>query len=192
MKGKLKKLYEKWKQVHLLKKVISIIALIVAVSTIIHMVFFAYSVYRTNQYAVIAIGILLAYLYPFFYEFVKEIRTKDKEIATIIETGSRDGVKEKLENFDFYTLPQFVANLLKQFSSLWIFVFLQVIFQQIPEFYDPKSEATMEVYVAFIIMALMICVSFYLVIGGNSLAVSTESFGKKRHVEYIMKVKKIS
>lgn len=192
MKGKLKKLYEKCKQVHLLKKVISIIALIVAVSTIIYLALFAYSVYRTNQYAVIAIGILLAYLYPFFYEFVKEIRTKDKKIATIIETGSRDGVKEKLENFDFYTLPQFVANLLKQFSSLWIFVFLQVIFQQIPEFYDPKSEATMEVYVTFIIMALMICVSFYLVIGGNSLAISTESFGKKRHVEYIMKVKKIS
>ena len=72
MKGKLKKLYEKCKQVHLLKKVISIIALIVAVSTIIYLALFAYSVYRTNQYAVIAIGILLAYLYPFFYEFVPE------------------------------------------------------------------------------------------------------------------------
>lgn len=181
----------RWKQINRVKKIISFLALIVAVCILIFMCVDTYNTWKENKYAAVAFGILMAYLFPVLYTFYREIKSKNKEILEIVKIGQKEIIEDKLMVFDYYTLPHFMADIFKQFSSLWVFVFLQTILMQIPEFSDPKAEATLEVYIGFIIMALMVCLSVYFTVAGCTLAISTESLTRKRHVKYIMKVKKI-
>lgn len=191
MKEHFRDFWLRWKQINKVKKIISILALGIAVWGVAYMCVDVYNIWQENRYAAVAFGVLLAYLFPVLYTFHREIKSKNKEILEIVKTGRKEIVEDKLMAFDYYTLPHFIADIFKQFSSLWVFVFLQTIFMQIPEFSDAKAEATMEVYIGFIIMALMVCLSVYFTVAGSSLAISTESFTRKRHVKYIMKVKKI-
>lgn len=172
-------------------KVISFFAIIIIVGLIIKMFLFMYETWKTNRFAIGGILIISTYIYPVLYSFFKEVKKKDEKIEKILMLQNEAEMQKKLEEFKFYTFPQFCAELLKQFSSLWVFIFVQIIFLQIPEFEDMRAVATMQIYWGFIISSVMMSLCFYFIVAARSLAISTESLSKKRHIKYVTSFKKL-
>lgn len=170
-------------------KIISFLAIVIIAGLIIKMFLFIYETWKTNRLAIGGILIIGTYLYPVLYSFFKEVKKKDKKIKKILMSENETEIAKKLEEFDFYTLPQFCAELLKQFSSLWVFIFVQIIFLQIPEFEDMRAVTTMQIYWGFIVGSVMISLCFYFIVAAHSLAISTESLSKKRHIKYVTSFK---
>ncbi len=67
--------------------------------------------------------------------------------------------------FEYYTLPHFMADVLKQFSTFWIFIFIQILFKDVPELVNWDSVATALVYKGIIGISLPICLGAF-AIGG--------------------------
>ena len=72
--------------------------------------------------------------------------------------------------FEYYTLPHFMADVLKQFSTFWIFIFIQILFKDVPELVNWDSVATALVYKGIIGISLPICLGAF-AIGGDRKSV---------------------
>lgn len=78
----------------------------------------------------------------------------------------------------------------KQFSSLWIFIFVQVLFIEVPELVTENSKAMMQAYWGVIELSLLICLSSFILCTSFSVAIISTSLTKNRHIKYILKIRK--
>lgn len=138
--------------------------------------------FKTN----ISLVVLLLYLYPPLYSFFTDIRKKDKEILEIIKNSETNELDYKLQSLEYYTVPQFLALILRHFSTFFIFIFVQLSFLEMSELVTINSMAMMQVYIWIIILSLVICSGAF----GLGMSFSEGiSFYKKGHVKHIMNVK---
>ncbi len=108
----------------------------------------------------------------------------------IIKKDNNKEIIQELRAFDYYTLPRFIADMSKQFSSLWIFIFVQVLFIEVPELVTENSKAMMQAYWGIIELSLLICLSSFILCTSFSVAIISTSLTKNRHIKYILKIRK--
>lgn len=89
------------------------------------------SLWKKDKNVIWSLLIILFYLYPFLYSSVKQILKKKKEFSEIYSNNNLEKLENNLNQFEFYSIGGFLAELFKQFSSLWIFIFVQKIFEQV-------------------------------------------------------------
>lgn len=141
--------------------------------------------YKEDKNTILGFGVLVLYLYPLLYSFFSEVYKKDKEIKGIIERNQVGEIKKELEMFDYYTLPHFMADVLKQFSTFWIFIFIQILFKDIPELVNWNSIATALAYKGIIGISLTICLGAFAI--GWIFFESIIPLTKIKHVYGILK-----
>lgn len=134
-------------------------------------------------------GILpfLIYVYPIMYSFFIEVKSKDKEIRKIIKKDDVEEIKQELMMFDYYTLPRFIAHISKQFSAIWLFIFIQVLFPEVPELSTENSRVMLQVYYGVLKLTLLISFAFFVYCVTFSDAIIIVSLNKNKRAEKIVK-----
>lgn len=142
--------------------------------------------WRDNRFIVLNILVLLLYLYPLLYSFFTDIHKKDKEIMKILEKDDTEEIIQELQVFEYYTFRRFVAEVLKQFSSMLIFIYVQMLFVDIPELVTENSKAMMHAYISIIIISLAMCLISFIFGATFSIAIVGTSITKRNHIRYII------
>lgn len=148
--------------------------------------------WETQRNIIIALGILFFFWFPSIYSFVVDFREKDKKIAKILQCNNYKEMEKKLNEINFCTLCGFLANVSRQFSSLLIVIFIQVLFwdMNISTVVDENGRLTAQIYINIIIISLVVfCIVFILSSTGSK---SLLFFGgwKDRHIKKIIKLYK--
>lgn len=195
MKKSLEILQIKWKKTIKLKKVAIFLGSVIGIIFILRIILKIYreieKIWSNNSDIILGFFLLVIYLYPLLYSFFSEVRSKDKELMEIIKKDDTEEIEKELTAFHYYTLPHFVADISKQFSSLWIFIFVQVLFNGISELVNEESKAMMYVYRNIILLSLIICFASFTIGKCFSIAIIITSRITDRHVRYILEIREI-
>lgn len=146
------------------------------------------SLWKKDKNVIWSLLIILFYLYPFLYSSVKQILKKKKEFSEIYSNNNLEKLENNLNQFEFYSIGEFLAELFKQFSSLWIFIFVQKIFEQVSS--EQMEVVKLQAYWGMIKISVIISVVTLIIFGTFSGAVQLIPI-KKIHVKMILKLKKI-
>lgn len=186
------KIRNKWNPATRARKIITIIFCVVLATFIFFsgwcLVKKIHELWESNRVAIIALPILILYLYPILYSNYLTIEEKNRELENIMKQKNKDDVEKELKEFEFYTFSYFLAEILKPLSSLLIFVFVQIMFTTVPEVKDIKAILTMQIYWGIILCSLMICFGFFMIFLCFSNGIIACGFSKNRHIEYMMKI----
>lgn len=104
-----------------------------------------------------------------FIFFCKTNPKKKKEFSEIYSNNNLEKLENNLNQFEFYSIGGFLAELFKQFSSLWIFIFVQKIFEQVSS--EQMEVVKLQAYWGMIKISVIISVVTLIIFGTFSGAV---------------------
>ena len=83
--------------------------------------------WRHNRSALIFLLFIICYLYPLFYAIVEKCNKTNCKIKEIMRKKDEKEVEKELLSLDYYTLLKFMSDILKQFSTMLLFILVQIL-----------------------------------------------------------------
>lgn len=114
--------------------------------------------WNSNREVMICLALLLFYLYPIFLTLVEQTRKTDEKFKEIMKKEDEEVIKQDLLLLDYYTIPNFLSDMFKQFSTMWLFIFVQIVLLvQSPDTVEINALITTQTYLKFIQISMLLC-----------------------------------